>query len=96
MPLKTAKPEAKESPAPLKNILVVALGYFGRGSTVEEAARNCLKAGAVKTDCVSVIIASNEIEFVDAFTVAYPKGEPGFQTTFFVRSIGSLIPKAGR
>jgi hypothetical protein len=96
MPSQTAKGEAEKPAAPLKNTLVVALGYFGRGANVPEAARNCLAAGAVKTDGVSVIIASNEIEFIDLFTIGYPKGEPSFQTSFFVRNLGALLPKEER
>ena len=84
-------PTSDPTPEKPKNCLVVALGYFGRGSSVKEAATNCHKAGAGKRDCCCVVITDVELEFIDAFTVGYPNGTPTFQTDFHVNQLGSLL-----
>lgn len=53
------------------NVLVVVLGAWGRGSSVSEAAANCLKAGGRKTDKGYVTIANCPVSFAGAGGVDY-------------------------
>lgn len=45
-----------------KTYVVVVFGYWGKGSTVAEAATNCFKAGAGKTDKALIYLYSGEGE----------------------------------
>ena len=75
----------------MKNILVIALGYFGRGSSVKEAAQNCLKAGARKTDAVTVVIANCEMTFISIYNIEYEKSEGLFITNFVCKKLSSIL-----
>lgn len=86
------------------NILVVTMGYYGRGSTVEEAAVRCHKAGSPLAYKAVVIIVNTEIKFIDAMSVGYPKvtakdgvfiteeGHPLFRTEFTVKRLSAIMP----
>ena len=54
---------------PMKNILLIALGYYGRGSTVTEAYTNIKKAGCPSDSVVVMQVGSTELKFIDMMTV---------------------------
>ncbi len=88
LPAQAPKPAAQPTTG---NVLVVTMGYFGRGDTVKEAAQKCHEAGSPRTLPASVIVADKPVRFVDALHVGYPAGVPTFQTDFKARTLGALL-----
>lgn len=55
---------------------VIAPGYYGRGKTIPEAAKNCLKAGASKSNgCALIFIdGDDKAEFISIMAIEFTRG----------------------
>lgn len=53
----------------MKNILIVCLGYYGRGTTIAEAYDNVKKAGAASNQSAVLMIGKTELNFIDIMHV---------------------------
>ena len=67
---------------------VITLGCFGRGANLTEAATNCLKAGASKSDRASVqlIVGDDDARFHSIFSIEFKQAA----TSIFVGAFPNL------
>lgn len=76
-------------------IIITGSGYFGKGSTLEVALANVLKAGARRSHAGTVVIATGlkegEAVEISGLHIRYPEQCVDHVTTINLRTIGSIV-----